>query len=90
MDNNSLATEILHELRVESKRRFIVLIISIVALVLSNMAWLVAWNLPDNTVSESYELQGEDSANVIYNQLGEVEIGEQNPSEQNENITNEQ
>ena len=79
MDN--MATEILHELRAESKRRFALLIIARSLLFVSNMAWLIAWNLPDNTVSESYELQGEDSANVIYNQLGEVEIGEQNSGE---------
>lgn len=74
-----LATEILHELKLESKRRFVLLVISMSLLFVSNIAWLVAWNLPDNQALESYELNGEDSANVIYNQLGEVEIdGQQN------------
>lgn len=74
MDN--LATEILHELKLESKRRFILLIITIILLFGSNMAWLIAWNLPSNEVTESYEMAGEDNANVVYNQDGDVRIHE--------------
>ena len=68
MDN--LATEILHEL--------IMLIIMIVLFFASNLAWLYAWNLPDKEVSESYELQGQDDANVVYNDSGEVKIDGEN------------
>lgn len=73
----SLATEILHELKLEARRWFILLIISIVLLFVSNIAWLVAWNLPEKEFVESYELTGEDSANVIYNQEGDVRVHEQ-------------
>lgn len=84
MPVENLATEILHELRLESKRRFIMLLISISLLFASNVAWLIAWNLPYKETTESYELSGEDSANVVYNQLGEVEISGQNQdSEEN-------
>jgi len=74
MDN--FATEILHELKIEAKRRFILLLITVSLLFISNVAWLIAWNLPEEEVTESYELTGEDSANVVYNGEGEVNIGE--------------
>jgi len=82
MPVESLATEILHELKMESRRRFILLVVTISLLFISNMAWLIAWNLPDETVTESYDLMGEDSANVIYNQLGEVQIDGQSQGQE--------
>jgi len=76
----SLSTEILREIHKESKRRFILLLICIVLLFSSNIAWLIAWNLPkeEERVTESYELQGEDSANVFYNGEGEVVFNGEN------------
>ena len=74
----NLATEILHEIKKQSKRNFILLIISLVLLFASNIAWLYAWNLPDKQTTESYELTGEDEANVIYNSQGEVQVDGQN------------
>lgn len=71
---NSLASELLHEIKLESRRRFILLLICIVLLCASNIAWLIAWNLPKEEYTESYELQGEDDANVVYNSQGEVKI----------------
>ena len=86
MESNGLASELLHEILVESKRRFVLLIICIVLLCASNIAWLIAWNLADREVTESYELQGEDNANVIYNNDGEVKVNGQNQSyEENSN-----
>ena len=89
MPVENLASEILHELKLESKRRFVLLVVTISLLFVSNLAWLVAWNLPDETVTESYELEGEDSANVIYNQLGEVSIDGQNKENKEESIPEE-
>ena len=63
----TLATEVLHELKLESRRRFILLIITIILLFSSNIAWLVAWNLPDSKVSEEFELEGDNGANVMMN-----------------------
>lgn len=79
MDN--LATELLREIKQESKRRFIIIMILIAALVGSNLAWLIAWNLPagKEITTESYELQGEDSANVVYSSgEGDIEINGEN------------
>ena len=74
---DSLASELLHELKIESKRRFVLLIICIILLCVSNIAWIVAWNLPTETVVEdSYDMEGKDNANVILNGEGEVHINE--------------
>ena len=81
MPVENLATEILHELKAESRRRFILLIVTISLLFVSNVAWLIAWNLPNKEVTESYDLSGEDSANVIYNQMGDVDVNGQNQSD---------
>ena len=80
MPVENLATEILHELKAESRRRFILLIVTISLLFASNIAWLIAWNLPNEQTTESYDLSGEDDANVIYNQLGEVKVNGENQS----------
>lgn len=71
MQFEGLATEILKELRAESKRRFIMLILTIALLFASNIAWLIAWNLPSRSVSESYDMMGDNGADVIYNEVGD-------------------
>ena len=82
----SLATEILHELKAQARRNFILLIVTIILLFTSNIAWLIAWNLPDKQVTESYELQGEDDANVVYNSQGDVKIDGQDKGEENNGV----
>ena len=71
MQFESLATEILKELRAESKRRFVMLILTIALLFASNISWLIAWNLPSRSVSESYDMMGDNGADVIYNEVGD-------------------
>ena len=81
---NSLATELLHELKRESRRRFIIILILIVVLTGSNLAWLIAWNLPAEEISESYELEGDNDSNVIYSSgEGDVNIGENKGHKEN-------
>jgi hypothetical protein len=41
MENKTLATEMLHEIKAQSKRWFVISIILLVALVGSNIAWLI-------------------------------------------------
>lgn len=41
MENKTLATEMLHEIKAQSKRWFIISIILLIALVGSNIAWLI-------------------------------------------------
>ena len=72
---NSLASELLSEIKRESRRRFILLIICIALLFITNLSWLIAWNLPSEEISsESYELEGDEGSNVILNGEGEVSI----------------
>lgn len=81
MENESLASELIHEIKLEAKRRFIIIIILIIILFLTNAGWLIAWNIPIEDVTESYELEGEDDANVIYSSgQGSVNINGENTS----------
>ena len=81
MESKGLASEILHTMKT-------IIIILAILLFASNIAWIIAWNLPDKQVTESYELQGEDDANVVYNSQGEVQIDGQNQSEEDNGIEN--
>ena len=69
MGTENLATEILHELKTQSKRYFILFVVTIILLFASNLAWLYAWNKTD----KSCNLNGNDNANVVYSQ-GDVDI----------------
>ena len=80
---NSLASELLSEIKRESRRRFILLIICIALLFITNLSWLIAWNLPSEEISsESYELEGDEGSNVILNGEGEVSINGENQGKQ--------
>lgn len=51
MDESSLASEMLQGLLKQMKRKDILIAILIVALLLSNISWLYAWNLPNSSVT---------------------------------------
>lgn len=82
----TLATELLKEIKRESKRRFILLVICLALLFTSNLMWLIAWNLfpVEVTSMDEYEMQGEENSNVFYNGSGEVRINEPNQSNEGE------
>ena len=71
MENDSLATELLHTLKASIKRLYIVIIILILLLFGSNMACLYAWNIPfeettissDNNSNANYINEEEDITN---------------------------
>ena len=90
MEDNRLATEVLREAKAQSKRRDIIIIVFLIIFFLNNLAWIIAWNLPSDKIMESYELQGQDSANVFYNGDGEVTFNGENQSDENENNSQEQ
>ena len=71
---DSLASELLHELKASSKRWFILFIITLFMLFATNSMWLYAWNLPPEETSESYDIDSEDNGNAVYNNSGEVDI----------------
>lgn len=74
MEGDNLALEILSELKHTIKRMYIIVVILIILLFTTNIAWLYAWNLPVDSTSNSYDLQSEDNGNAIYNQNGGVGI----------------
>ena len=63
-EQDTLAMELLHELKKSSKRNFIIAIILLIALVLSNLAWLIyesQWDYASET--DTIEQQQEDTEN---------------------------
>jgi flagellar basal body-associated protein FliL len=90
-NETKLASEIIHEQKVANKRMFIILMVVLTMFFVSNLAWLVAWNLPDSKTVQSYEMAGEDNANVVYNEEGDVKInGNEDQGQENNDITGEQ
>lgn len=61
-DNQSLATELLHEVKATSKRWFILFIITLLMLFGTNMVWLYAWNLP----TEETTISSDNNSNANY------------------------
>ena len=74
MDDEKLALELLHELKSSCRRWFIAFIISIVMLFATNLTWLYAWNLPNE--SESTTISSDDNSNANYiNGQGDITNG---------------
>ena len=62
MTEDNLATELLHTLKSSIKILYIVIIILILLLFGSNMAWLYAWNLP----CEETTISSDNNSNANY------------------------
>ena len=74
-DNQSLATELLHEVKATSKRWFILFIITLLMLFGTNMAWLYAWNLQ----TEETTISRDNNSNANYiNGEGDITNGGEN------------
>lgn len=75
MTEDNLATELLHTLKSSIKRLYIVIIILILLLFGSNMAWLYAWNLP----CEETTISSDNNSNANYiNGEGDITNGGEN------------
>ena len=61
MTEDNLATELLHTLKSSIKRLYIVIIVLILLLFGSNMAWLYAWNLPSEETTTTITQDCDDS-----------------------------
>lgn len=72
MEERNLATEMLHELKAQSKRWFIIAIVELVLLVGSNVAWLVYQSQYEDVTTTTDEVQTmediDNSANSNYTQ----------------------
>ena len=73
MENENLATEILHELKRQSKYYRIFAVIVAILLIISNLFWIIAWNnLPK--ADSNCNLNGDNGATVLYNSQGDIDI----------------
>ena len=62
MNEDTLATELLRTLKGSIKRVYIIIIILISLLFVSNIAWLYAWNLPEEETISEVSQEADDSA----------------------------
>lgn len=63
MEERSLATEMLHELKAQSKRWFIIAIIELVLLVGSNIGWLIFESQYETTTTDEQAMEDIDNSN---------------------------
>lgn len=73
-DRESLASELLHEVKATSKRWFILFIICLIMLFATNLAWLYAWNLPAEETTITQESDNESHNNYI-DGVGDIDYG---------------
>lgn len=70
MNESNLATELLHEIKRASKRNFILFIITLIMLFVTNALWLYAWTLPVEETSVTTTTVDQDSedngSNTLY------------------------
>lgn len=78
---NSLASELLHEVKATSKRWFILFIICLIMLFATNLAWLYAWNLPDEETTTEITSDNGSNANYV-DGVGDIINGGINKSTQ--------
>lgn len=75
-----LATELLHEIKRTSKRNFILFIITLAMLFVTNALWLYAWTLPVEETSVTTTTVDQDSqdncVNTYIDSEGDVDYGE--------------
>lgn len=80
MEGDNLATELLHEIKRTSKRNFILFIITLVMLFVTNALWLYAWTLPVEETSVTTTTVDRDSqdngSNTYIDSEGDVDYGE--------------
>lgn len=80
--NDSLAIELLHEIKRTSKRYFILFVITLVMLFATNALWLYAWTLPVEEITTTIDQDAEDDGNNMYiDSEGDVNYGETNNQE---------
>ena len=63
MEERNLATEMLHELKAQSKRWFIIAIVELVLLVGSNIGWLIFESQYETTTTDEQAMEDIDNSN---------------------------
>lgn len=80
-DQESLASELLHEVKATSKRWFILFIVCLIMLFATNLAWVYAWNLPDEETTTEITSNNGSNANYV-DGVGDIINGGINKSTQ--------
>lgn len=80
-DQESLASELLHEVKATSKRWFILFIICLIMLFATSLAWLYAWSLPDEETTTEITSDNGSNANYV-DGVGDIINGGINKSTQ--------
>ena len=76
-ETNSLATELLHDVKRISKRYFILFVITLVILFLTNALWLYAWTLLVEEVTTTVDQDSQDNGvNTYIDSEGDANYGE--------------
>lgn len=79
MEKDTLAMEMLHELKRSSRRNFIIAIILLIALVVSNISWLIYESQWEETTEQTTVDGGEGVTTYMENSsMGDVNNGENN------------
>lgn len=76
--DSKLSLEILMQMKMTIKRLFIVVVILLIMLFATNIAWLYCWNLPSEEGKSSYNIESQDNGNAIYNEDGKVDVNGKN------------
>lgn len=83
-ENESLATELLHLVKAQSKRWFISFVIVLFMLFVSNLVWLYFWCLPVEEVSTEVEQQTDSGDNNFIGEDGNISYGIQTEGDSNQ------
>lgn len=72
-DKETLASELLHEIKSTSRRWFVLFIITLIILFATNLCWLYAWNLPyEETTTTVTQDSGENGDNNYIGNDGDI------------------
>ena len=85
---DKLTLEIFKELKKTIKRYFIAFMILLFFFFATNIAWMIAWNLPSEDTTQSYDIDSKDNGNAIYNDDGKVNVNGENKSTEDNNKKN--
>lgn len=79
---DKLTSELIHEVKGNARKWFIIAMALLVVLFASNMAWLYYWNLPDEQV-EQIEQDNKDGNNNYIGEDGSINNGASSNNEDN-------
>ena len=80
MENETLATELLRELKAQSKRWFVISVIELILIICTNVGWLI-YNSQFEEITEQTTIDGGENGTATYlenSESGDIIYGENN------------